>query len=136
MVPAMRPNGRLGGSNEGKASFSVLVRVRVGSDVLLGPGKVALLEQIEACGSISAAARAIGMSYRQAWFLVSTLNRVLRRPVVRTATGGRRGGGTALTPTGLRLVAAFRRIERRAERALEGEKTTLRRLLRETPPRA
>ncbi len=77
----------------------------------LGPGKVALLEAIGREGSISAAARALGMSYRRAWALVEEVNATFAGPAVAASAGGRRGGGAALTPLGAELVAAYRAIE-------------------------
>lgn len=77
----------------------------------LGPGKVALLEEIARTGSISAAGRALGMSYRRAWELVDSLNRTFRGPVVATRHGGERGGGAALTPFGQEIVARYRRMQ-------------------------
>ncbi|HYF06921.1 MAG TPA: LysR family transcriptional regulator [Acetobacteraceae bacterium] len=83
----------------------------------IGPGKIALLEAIAREGSISAAARALGMSYRRAWELVAELNRALGAPVVHAAPGGRSGGGASLTARGQRIVADYRAIERAALRA-------------------
>jgi molybdate transport system regulatory protein len=77
----------------------------------LGPGKVALLEAIAREGSISAAARSIGMSYRRAWALVEQVNATFGGPAVEASAGGRQGGGAALTPLGRDLVAAYRAIE-------------------------
>lgn len=83
----------------------------------IGPGKIALLEAIDRSGSISAAARNLGMSFRRAWFLVETLNNAFRDPVVRTNVGGREGGGTGLTPFGQEVIARYRRMEEEARRA-------------------
>jgi molybdate transport system regulatory protein len=83
----------------------------------IGPGKVRLLEAITAEGSISAAARTLGMSYRRAWALVEETGRALGGPVVATATGGAHGGGAVLTPRGLALVQGYRDIERAAAAA-------------------
>src|SRR2546423_11371178 len=74
----------------------------------LGPGKAELIERIAEAGSISAAARAMGMSYRRAWQLVEALNRDFRAPVIETAIGGRRGGGARGTPFGERPLGEFR----------------------------
>jgi len=63
----------------------------------VGPGKIALLEQIEHCGSLSQAARNLKVSYRRAWELLDSLNSCFLEPVVLTATGGRGGGGATLT---------------------------------------
>lgn len=84
----------------------------------LGPGKVALLEEIARTGSISAAGRALGMSYRRAWELVDSLNRTFRGPVVATRHGGERGGGAALTPFGEELVETYRRMQQRTAAAI------------------
>lgn len=73
----------------------------------LGYGRVVLLERIREHGSISAAARSMGMSYRRAWRLVDSMNRQSSNPVVVSTTGGRGGGGARLTPEGERAVAAF-----------------------------
>jgi molybdate transport system regulatory protein len=86
----------------------------------LGPGKVALLARIEATGSISAAGRGLGMSYKRAWDLVDSLNRTFHEPVVITRLGGTRGGGAALTPFGTALVARYREMEDVARQALAG----------------
>ncbi len=84
----------------------------------LGPGKAELIERIDQTGSISAAARAMGMSYRRAWQLVEALNADFRTPVVNTAVGGRRGGGASVTPFGRRLAARFRTMEEKASTAI------------------
>ncbi|MGC1818017.1 MAG: LysR family transcriptional regulator, partial [Casimicrobiaceae bacterium] len=68
------------------------LRIISGDNIALGPGKVDLLEAIGATGSISAAAKALGMSYRRAWLLVDTMNRCFAQPVVAAETGGARGG--------------------------------------------
>ena len=87
----------------------------------LGPGKAELIERIGDTGSISAAARAMGMSYRRAWQLVRALNRDFRQPVVETAIGGRRGGGARVTPFGERLVGRFRAMEAKASAAITAD---------------
>ncbi len=78
---------------------------------LLGIGRVELLEQIRICGSISAAAREMGMSYRHAWELIDSMNRQLGEPLVIKETGGRGGGGTKLTAVGENAIAAFRELD-------------------------
>jgi molybdate transport system regulatory protein len=87
----------------------------------MGPGKAELVERIAQTGSISAAARGLGMSYRRAWQLVEALNRDFRQPVVLTAIGGRRGGGAQVTPFGAQVVAAFRRMEGKASAAIAAD---------------
>lgn len=91
----------------------------------IGPGKIALLEAIDREGSISAAGRAIGMSYKRAWDLVDETNRLLGTPVVAASPGGYRGGGASLTDAGRNLVADYRAIERAAQRAAEPRLTAL-----------
>ena len=82
------------------------------SELVIGPGKIALLEAIARTGSITAAAKQLGMSYRRAWLLVDATNRCLVRPAVATAAGGDNGGGTVLTPLGVELVRRYRALER------------------------
>jgi molybdate transport system regulatory protein len=87
------------------------------ADGRVGPGKIALLEAIAEAGSISAAARSLGMSYRRAWELVAELNQTFSSPVVERITGGPGGGGAKLTRLGEALVLGFRDIEAAASRA-------------------
>jgi molybdate transport system regulatory protein len=94
------------------------LRVLGKSASAMGPGKAELVERIGRTGSISAAAREMGMSYRRAWQLVESLNVDFREPVVTTATGGSRGGGALVTPFGARLVAQFRAMESKASAAI------------------
>ena len=103
------------------------LRVTRGPDIALGPGKVDLLEAIAKTGSITAAARSLGMSYRRAWLLVDTMNRCFRSPVVEAEVGGKRGGGARLTRLGAEVIERYRRIERGAARAAA---TDLRALIR------
>ncbi len=92
----------------------ISLRVDLAPSRRLGPGKVALLEAVEATGSISGAGRAMKMSYRRAWLLIDDLNRMFRLPVVEASTGGARGGGARLTATGRAVVAHYRAIESKA----------------------
>ena len=87
----------------------------------MGPGKAELIERIAASGSISAAARAMGMSYRRAWQLVEALNQDYRERVVTTAAGGTRGGGAQVTPFGKRVVAEYRAMEEKASAAIASD---------------
>lgn len=77
----------------------------------LGPGKVALLEAIDATGSITGAAASLGMSYRRAWLLLEETNTLFSEPSASTAQGGHRGGGAQLTPFGREVVARYRGAE-------------------------
>jgi molybdate transport system regulatory protein len=85
----------------------------------VGPGKIALLEQIAALGSISAGGRAMDMSYRRAWELIEELNTIFGKPVVDSRSGGKKGGGATLTPLGLALISRYRAMERAAAAATE-----------------
>jgi molybdate transport system regulatory protein len=96
------------------AAAGLSIRVDLASGLRIGPGKIALLEAIRATGSISAAARSLGMSYRRAWLLIEDLNNGLREPVVMTESGGRRGGGATLTSVGKRVIELYREIESQA----------------------
>lgn len=89
-----------------------------GTELAIGPGKVALLEAIAQTGSITSAAKTLGMSYRRAWLLVDETNRCLIRPAVETAAGGQKGGGTVLTPAGVELVRRYRALEHETEVAV------------------
>lgn len=94
------------------APVAVRLRIDLGPDCSIGPGKIALLEQIERSGSLSKAARNLKMSYRRAWLLLEDLNRTVGQPVTTASVGGAGGGGAHITPFGQHLVAAFREIER------------------------
>ena len=84
----------------------------------IGPGKIRLLEHVRDTGSISAAGRAMDMSYRRAWLLVDALNAAFRQPVVMTKLGGKSGGGALLTPFGAELVRSYRDMELAAQAAV------------------
>ncbi|MGF7007226.1 winged helix-turn-helix domain-containing protein [Aminobacter sp. BE322] len=96
---------------------SLTLRLYLDPKGRLGPGKVELLEQIAATGSISAAARAMEMSYKRAWDLVEELKDMFGKPVVEAKTGGRHGGGAELTPLGAEVVRRFRDMERAVNEA-------------------
>jgi molybdate transport system regulatory protein len=90
---------------------AVRFRVDFGHDRAVGPGKIALLEHIAHCGSLSQAARELGMSYRRAWQLLDSLNHCFRERVAVTAKGGRRGGGATLTALGRELIRSYREFD-------------------------
>ncbi|MES2149352.1 MAG: LysR family transcriptional regulator [Pseudomonadota bacterium] len=91
--------------------IALRLRLLRDGEVAIGPGKADLLDAIRASGSISAAARAMDMSYRRAWLLVDVMNRSFREPLVVGAAGGRQGGGASVTEAGLRALAQFRTME-------------------------
>ncbi len=114
---------------------TLTIRIHAGEEIALGPGKAELLEGIAREGSISGAARAMGMSYRRAWLLVDAMNRCFRAPLVETGAGGQGGGGAALTPLGAKVLDRYRAMERKAEEAIHGELALLRRSLRKSSVR-
>jgi molybdate transport system regulatory protein len=106
------------------------LRVMFGTEIAMGPGKAELLEAIAATGSISASAKRLGMSYRRAWLLVDTMNRCFREPLVASATGGSGGGGASVTAFGERVLARYRAMQSRVERAIDPELARFSDLLR------
>lgn len=98
-------------SEAANASDRLSIRLDLASGARIGPGKVAVLEEIGRSGSISAAGRVLRMSYRRTWELVEDLNRSLGTPVVATAAGGSGGGGAVLTPAGKTIIERYRAIQ-------------------------
>jgi molybdate transport system regulatory protein len=90
---------------------SIRFRIYLDSGGHIGPGKVELLEHIDRLGSIAAAGREMGMSYRRAWELVEETSRIFGRPVTTRHAGGRQGGGAELTPLGRAIITRFRATE-------------------------
>lgn len=112
---------------------SMHLRIHLGPEIALGPGKANLLEGVARTGSIAAAGRELGMSYKRAWELIDTMNACFRTPLVTAAKGGRTGGGAILTPLGARVLAAYRRIQVRATRSVSADIAQLRRHLLRSP---
>ena len=94
--------------------MSLKVRLRIDFDDLhaVGPGKIALLERMRDCGSLSQAARELDISYRRAWQLLDSLNTSFNEPVIVTSVGGKGGGGSEITKLGLALIDTFRALEK------------------------
>lgn len=90
------------------------LRISFRKSIAMGPGKADLLDAIAESGSISAAARKLGMSYRRAWLLVDTMNASFRSPLVETLTGGAQGGGAQVTELGRDVVKRYRQMEKKA----------------------
>ena len=105
------------------------LRVLLGAAISIGPGKVDLLDAIARTGSISAAARGMGMSYRRAWTLVETMNASFRKPLVISAVGGRGGGGAQLTETGREVIRRYRAMEEKAAKSVTSELGAFARLM-------
>ncbi len=90
------------------------IRIMFRKAIAMGPGKADLLRAIHETGSISAAARQMEMSYRRAWLLVDTMNQAFKSPVVVTLTGGKAGGGAAVTQFGKEVLQRYRAMEEKA----------------------
>lgn len=93
------------------------LRVAAGKTIVMGPGRAELLERIQATGSIAAAGREMGMSYKRAWALVEAMNAAFRTPLVQAVKGGAGGGGAHVTEAGLRVLAGYRGLEAAASGA-------------------
>lgn len=108
------------------------IRILIGAVVAIGPGKADLLQAIARTGSISAAAREMGMSYRRAWLLVDALNAAFKRPLVETLTGGPGGGGARVTGLGTEVLRRYRVMETRAARSVASDLRRFARLIART----
>ena len=103
-------------------TVTLRLRLLFGDRLVFGPGKGELLSRIAETGSIAAAGRAMGMSYRRAWLLIDELNTCFREPIVETAKGGKGGGGSAvLTPMGGQVMKRFRAMEAKSTKAIKAD---------------
>ncbi len=109
------------------------MRIVFGRDEMIGPGKAELIERIDRCGSIAAAGREMGMSYKRAWELIGALNTMFRAPLVKSTRGGAGGGGAVLTDLGHEVLAQYRAFETEAATAGAARLAALRGLLRDIP---
>ena len=117
-------------------SLKIKAQVLCGGEFAIGPGKADLLEAIARDGSISAAGRALRMSYRRAWMLVDTMNRCWTEPLVETTPGGGEAKGARLTACGREVLRAYRALERSLAEAAEGHPLRTLEGLRRPEPRA
>lgn len=108
---------------------NIKIHIPYGKVSAIGPGKADLLEAIQRSGSISAAARQMGMSYKRAWDLVDTMNKCFREPLVTTAAGGSYGGGAHVTEFGQNILKHYRAIEIKANASIAAELQVLTKLL-------
>ena len=111
------------------------LRILADKHPAMGPGKAQLVAAIDATGSISAAARAMNMSYRRAWQLVEAINQSFSQQVVVTATGGKRVGGARVTPFGRELIRRYRVMENKASAAIVKDLQLFSRHLKQSAPR-
>ncbi len=120
--------------DEQKSSeFMLKLRVKLCSFAALGPGKANLLDAVDRCGSITAAAKDQGMSYRRAWMLIDEMNRAFREPVVGAVAGGKAGGKSEVTPLGREVLSIYREVQQLAEAAVAGSLLRLEELVSATP---
>ena len=113
--------GRFDWTMEKERESTPRLRILMGAAVALGPGKADLLDAVEQAGSISAAARDMGMSYRRAWILIEALNRDFKEPLVETSAGGSGGGGALVTAAGQEALRRYRTMEHKASAAVKKE---------------
>ena len=109
---------------------STKIRIMLGKEIAIGPGKADLLKAVDETGSISKAAKQLGMSYKRAWNLVDTINRCFSEPVVVTATGGEQGGGARLSPFGRKALETYQRIQRNTDAAIRNDICAFAKLLK------
>jgi molybdate transport system regulatory protein len=95
--------------------LSAHIKVEFSQGLRLGAGKIKLLALVSETGSISAAARAMDMSYRRAWLLMGELNEMFDQPVIETAAGGSGGGGAKITAHGEKVIALFNELQSEAD---------------------
>ena len=115
------------------ARLKIQGRLMLDEEIAFGPGKAELLDAIQTAGSISAAGKKLGMSYRRAWMLVDSMNRCFQQPLVQTATGGTQGGGTQLTAMGLDVLKRYRALQIEINRLSEQHFSEFKSLLRKKP---
>lgn len=109
-------------------------RLLLGQSIAVGPGKADLLAAIAETGSISAAGRSMGMSYKKAWHLVDTMNKCFKTPLIETSKGGTAYGGATLTPLGQEALSRYRAIEAKAFAAVTDELAAFDDMIVDTPP--
>ena len=95
---------------EKKFRITGMLRIESEDERFFGPGRLQLLENIMATGSISQAAKRMQMSYKKAWDMVNSMNQHTTKPIVSTQTGGEKGGGTIVTDEGKQLIVAFKKL--------------------------
>jgi molybdate transport system regulatory protein len=126
MTPAKQTAGK---GARGRGSQKPQIRIMFRKAIAMGPGKADLLNAIEQTGSISAAARSLGMSYRRAWLLVDTMNQCFKSPVVETLTGGKRGGGARVTKLGQDVLGRYLAMQAKAAASVQKDLAAFARLM-------
>lgn len=115
------------------ARMKIQARLMLDEEIAMGPGKADLLDAIQATGSISAAGKQLGMSYRRAWMLVDCMNRCFQQPLVMTVAGGSQGGGTQLTARGEDVLKRYRQLQAQINQLSEQQFPEFKSLLRKKP---
>lgn len=105
-------------NNQTKPYLKLQIRLMHGENIALGSGKVELLAAIAETGSISAAGRKLGMSYRRAWLLVETMNSCFVSPLVVSTKGGKHGGGAQLTEFGVEVLHIYQTMQQQVRQQL------------------
>lgn len=119
--------------NATKTLLRAQLRLMLGEEIAFGPGKADLLDAIHEMGSISGAAKKMGMSYRRAWLLIDAMNRCFQQPLVDAAKGGSNGGGTQLTDLGEQVLQQYRELQTEVAIIAEKHFKILKPLLRKKP---
>lgn len=109
------------------------LRVTLSEDFYIGPGRADLLEGIAETGSIAAAGKTMGMSYKRAWSLVQALNEGFGAPLVETTRGGSAQGGAGLTLAGREVLARYRHMQGAARGAIAADVEALQELAKNQP---
>lgn len=102
-----------------KKTYSIKLQIMSGDDLAMGPGKADLLDQIQKTGSIAAAGRAMGMSYKRAWDLVEVMNKCFSDTLVEKSKGGASKGGATVTPLGIKVLTRYRSLQSIATNEVE-----------------
>ena len=120
-------------SDKTKLALRPRIRILLGGEIVMGPGKADLLTHVAETGNLSESARRMKMSYMKAWLLVQVMNRSYRKPLIQAERGGTRGGGAHLTSYGRRVLACYREMEQRSLTAMEEPWKKIRRMLKSHP---
>jgi molybdate transport system regulatory protein len=113
-------------------SIDLDLRIHLRDQIAIGPGKADLLDSIRRTGSISAAGREMGMSYKHTWLLVDSMNSCFQAPLVHAVKGGKRGGGAALTALGTEVLTCYRHMQTLAAEAIRPEVSQFKRRIQES----
>lgn len=116
---------------DSKEIYSLKLRIMSGDDLAMGPGKADLLEEIQKTGSIAAAGRAMGMSYKRAWNLVEVMNKCFSEPLIEKSKGGASKGGAIVTPLGIKVIEHYRSLQNIASNAVEKEIASFLKLMKD-----